>query len=94
MIRHIFKLEPYQNGSYWYCNDPALCGVKGQKWHLPARLLGLTMEYYLSLLVAVFNAEILGWDGNTLIYGFKSLEAAKRWCDYINYKSKLVGFMV
>ena len=94
MAMHVYKLEPFQNGTYWYCNDPAICGKKGPKWHIPARLLGLEMDKYLSLLVALFDAEILGWNGETLVYGFKTSGAAEKWCKYINSKAKQICFCI
>lgn len=93
-MAHIYQLEPFQNGSYWYCNDPVLCGYKGVKWHIPARLLGVDMKFYLSLLVCQFNAQILGWNGKTLVYGFKTETDAKKYCQYINKKAKSVAFIV
>ncbi len=95
MAAHVLKLDWWKNGAdSFYVGDINAIGQQGNQWYTPARLLGLSLERYIALLVSVFNANIQGYDGKTLVYCFKNKNDADKFCKYINQKAKSVAFYV
>ena len=87
-MAHILKYDTWQNGDNWYCGDINAIGQQGNQWYVPARLLGLSLDKYVAFLIAVFDANILGFNGKTLVYNFKTFSAADKFCKYINAKAE------
>lgn len=79
------KYTEWQNASgKWYCGNIADVAGESNKWWYPARVLNLPLEEYVKQLVEVHKAEIIGFDGKTLLYGWDNYEDAHRFVLYVN----------
>lgn len=66
-----------------------MCG-RSAKWYTPMRILNLTVEEYIHLLVDKFNAKALEYYAPTdfLTFGFETEREAKAFCNYINKEAR------
>jgi hypothetical protein len=62
-----------------------MCG-RSAKWYTPMRILNLTVEEYVYLLVDKFNAKALRYYAPTdyFTFGFETEKEAKTFCNYVN----------
>ena len=66
-----------------------MCG-RSAKWYTPMRILNLTVEEYVHLLVDKFNAKALRYYAPTdfLTFGFETEKEAKAFCHYVNKEAR------
>lgn len=66
-----------------------MCG-RSAKWYTPMRILNLTVEEYVHLLVDKFNAKALRYYAPTdfLTFGFETEKEAKAFCNYVNKEAR------
>ena len=91
---HLFQLSYWEfNGSY-YCNDVKNIGGKSCKWYVPMRILNLSVEEYIKLLIEKFNAKRLTYYAPTDYLGFCFLKEAdvKAFCSFVNKKAKSLNY--
>lgn len=59
---HLFKVSEWESASgHWYVADTSDLANDSAAWWIPARLLNLTLEDYIDLLVNTYNATIDGF---------------------------------
>lgn len=83
---HLYQMTCWCNGKYWHCNDiKNMCG-RSAKWYTPMRILELTVDEYVQLLVNKFNAKDLHYYAPTdyFGFGFETEKEAKAFCNYVN----------
>ena len=93
---HIYKVTHWESNGRWRVNDVTnLCG-KSAKWYAAMRLLSLSVDEYINLLVNTFHAIELKYFDTTdcLIFCFKTETEAKAYCNYINKQARLKHFYV
>ena len=66
-----------------------MCG-RSAKWYTAMRILNLTVEEYVHLLVDKFNAKALRYYAPTdfLTFGFETEKEAKAFCNYVNKEAR------
>lgn len=87
----MIKYSEWQSASgIWYCGNIADVAGDSNKWWYPARLIGLPIDEYVKQLVEIHKAIIFGFDGKTLIYGWKNYADVHKFVLYINriFKNK------
>ena len=53
---HLYKMTCWENAGTWHVNDVQnLCG-RSAKWYTPMRILNLSIEEYVDLLLNTFHA--------------------------------------
>lgn len=87
---HLYKVVCWQSGQYWHCNDIKNMSGRSAKWYTPMRILGLTVEEYVDLLINKFNAKALRYYAPTdyLGFHFETEKEAKAFCNYINKEAR------
>ena len=85
-MSHLYKLSCWECNGKWRVNDVTNLTGPSAKWYTPMRILNLSVEEYINLLVYTFNAKELHYYEPTNYLGFcflKEIEA-KRFCNYVN----------
>lgn len=91
---HLYKMTHWELSGKYYCNDVQNIGGKSCKWFTPMRILGLSVEDYVKLLIDTFHAEGLKYskEKDCLIFHFNTEKEAKSFCAYVNSKAKLISY--
>lgn len=88
---HLYQMtywvEP--NGTYHVNDVKNLCG-RSAKWYTPMRILNLSIEEYIDLLINTFNAKGIKYYPPTdyLSFYFIKEKEAKDFCSYVNKMAK------
>lgn len=88
---HLYKMTHWKSIKYWYVNDVTNLTGKSAKWYTPMRILNLSIEEYVDLLVNTFHAEGLFYYDDTDFFGFYFVEEkdAKAFCSHVNKQARL-----
>ena len=88
---HLYNMTCWENNGHYYCNDVDNLSGKSAKWYTPMRILNLSVEEYVKLLVDTFHASELEYfeKSDCLIFHFNTEKEAKSFCAYVNKKAKL-----
>ncbi len=88
---HLYTMTHWEMSGKYYCNDVQNIGGKSDKWYTPMRILGLSVDEYIKLLVNTFHAVGLKYSDKTdcLVFSFNTEKEAKSFCAYVNKKAKL-----
>ena len=81
----------------WYCNDISEIGrSQAGLWWAPARLLGLSLDEYVNLLIAKFKPDTIYYnqDTNVLVYSWKKQGDMRKFKRYINKMAREKNFIV
>ena len=88
---HLYKMTCWKNNSgVWSVNDIQNLAGRSAKWYTPMRILDLTIEEYIHLLVDMFHAQELYYyePTNYLNFYFSKEKDAKAFCSYVNKIAK------
>lgn len=91
---HLFQLSSWQSPSgKWYCNDVKGLNGYGGKWFTVMRLLDLSVEDYVNLLIK-YNAKDLEYYPITdiLMFHFDKEKDVKAFCSYVNKQAKIKNY--
>lgn len=93
MKLHVVKLTYWNVYDRWYCNDVTNLVGRSAKWYTPMRILNLSIEEYIDLLIK-YKAKGLKYYENTdfLSFYFTSESDVRRFCAYINSKAKKINY--
>ena len=85
----------WENTGKWHTNNTKDIGTIYCKWFVPMRILGLSIEEYVKLLINQFNAKGLYYYKPTDYLGFYFLteKEAKKFCSYVNKIAKQKSFI-
>ena len=91
---HLYNMSYWDISGYYYCNDVQNIGGKSCKWYVPMRILGLSIEEYINLLMNTFHAHGFKYCEKTdcLNFYFKTEKDVKSFCAYVNRKAKLSNY--
>ena len=91
---HLYNMTYWDISSYYYCNDVQNIGGRSCKWYTPMRILGLSVEEYIELLVNTFHASGIKYfdEKDFLNFHFNTEKDAKLFCAYVNRKAKLSNY--
>lgn len=84
---HLYKMTYWaDNGGKWHCNDVSNLSGRSAKWYTPMRILNLSVEDYINLLVRDFHAQNLYYypQSEYLGFSFEKETDAKAFCNYVN----------
>ena len=83
---HLYQMTCWESNGKWRVNDVKNLSGRSAKWYTPMRILGLSIEGYIDLLVNTFNAKNLYYYAPTdyLSFSFVKEKDAKAFCSYIN----------
>lgn len=91
---HQYQMTCWENAGVWHCNDIKNMAGRSAKWYTPMRILNLSIEEYINLLINTFNAQNLCYYAPTdhLYFSFKTQKEAKSFCSYINKAAKKINY--
>ena len=87
---HLFKLTTWESMGRWHVNDVKNLKGRSAKWYTPMRILNLSVENYINLLINTFHAKGLSYHSPTdyLAFYFETEKDAKAFCSYINRQAQ------
>lgn len=94
----LFKLKDFESGAkgkyYVHCED--LIGQPGPHWHIPARVLGISLEEFVNLLVVKYNAKGLCYnkENKFLFFYWDKQSECRRYKNEINAQARKINFQV
>jgi hypothetical protein len=92
---HLYKITCWESFGKWRCNDiQNLAGPSG-KWYTPMRILDLSVEEYIFLLIDTFHAQGFNYYAPTdlLSFYFTKEKDAKAFCSYINKRARQLNYI-
>ena len=88
---HLYQMSHWESTkNHWHVNDVKnLCG-RSAKWYTPMRVLNLSIDEYVDLLLNKFNAKGLKYypDTDYLGFYFSKEKDAKSFCLYVNKQAR------
>ena len=83
---HLYQLSCWGSTGRWYVNDVKNLAGRSAKWYVPMRILNLSIEDYINLLIGTFHAKGLYYYAPTdyLSFYFLNEKDAKAFCSYVN----------
>ena len=90
---HLYQISHWGSDQLWYTNDVKnLCG-RSAKWYTPMRILGLSVDEYIQLLLD-FKATGLHYYVPTdcLTFHFITEKDAKAFCSYVNKIARRLNY--
>lgn len=94
---HLYKTTEWEDASgNWLVNDVTSMTSIAMKWWIPMRMLNLTPEGYLRLLVDKFHINYAHYtaEANVLVFTFASQDAARKYKNWINKKARECNFIL
>lgn len=88
---HLYKATTWRSHRRWFVNDVTNLSGNSSKWYVPMRILDISIEDYITLLIDKFNAKGFFYYAPTdfLSFYFTKENDAKRFCSYINNIAKI-----
>ncbi len=94
MSAHIYKATCWESQKKWYVNDIQNLLGRSAKWYTPMRILNISVEEYIDLLINKFFAKDIKYYPSTdyLYFYFIKEKDAKAFCSYINKIAKNINY--
>lgn len=89
-MAHLYKATEWCNAGRWNVADTSDLAKDSAAWWIPARILNLSLEDYIMLLVNEYHATIDLWSPNSnngkslLLFSWKNYNDAHKYLLYIN----------
>lgn len=91
----IYQMEEWQGSSgRWYCEHIKSFPRNVQKWVVPARILGISADEYVKLLIFKYKPDHISFDGNTLVYSWNSQQKMRVFKNYMNAMARKANFEI
>ena len=86
---HLYQMTSWESLNRWHVNDVKNLSGHSGKWYTPMRILDLSVEEYINLLLS-FHAEGLNYYASTDYLGFyfPKEKDAKAFCSYVNKEAR------
>ena len=83
---HLYQMTCWESTGKWRVNDVKNLSGRSGKWYAPMRILNLSIEEYIDLLVNTFHAQGVNYYAPTdyLAFYFLTEKDAKAFCSYVN----------
>lgn len=94
---HIYKAVEWEGSpNHWYVNDVQELSTNAGKWWMPMRMLQITPEEYVNLLVKRFNANHMfySYEHDVLTFSFATQQEARKFKNWINAEARKRNFIV
>ena len=89
----LLKYEEWQSGSgQWYCNDTSDLTSARALWYTPARLLNVSLEKYVEMLINDFQVDYITFD-KILIYSWDSQAKMRKFKNWLNAEARKRNFI-
>lgn len=77
-----------------HCED--LIGQPGPHWHIPARILGITLEDFILLLKDKYDATIVSFnlENKFLLFSWDNLNKARSYKNEINAQARKTKYQI
>ena len=91
---HLYQISYWQGASgKWYCNDIKNLSGSSAKWYATMRMLGLSIEEFIQLLMNYRATNIYYYEPTDLLsFAFESEKEVRAFCSYVNKQAKLKKF--
>ena len=91
---HLYQMTCWESIGHWHVNDVKNLNGRSAKWYTPMRILDVSIEEYINLLVNTFHAEGIHYYAPTDYLGFYFLKEkdAKAFCSYVNKKARCSNY--
>lgn len=91
---HLYQMTAWESGGKWNVNDVKNLSGRSAKWYIPMRILDISIEEYIDLLVNTFHATGLYYYAPTdyLAFYFLKEKDAKAFCSYVNKKARIKNY--
>jgi len=91
---HLYQMTCWEQCGKWHVNDVKNLSGRSGKWYTPMRILDISIEEYINLLLNTFNAKGLYYYYPTdyLAFYFSSEKEAKSFCSYINKQARIKNY--
>ena len=91
---HLYQMTYWEIAGKWHVNDVKNLGGRSGKWYTPMRILNLSVEDYVNLLLKKFNAKGLHYhiDSDYLAFHFLKESEAKAFCAYVNKVARQMNY--
>ena len=84
----LFHLDEWQSTGtkIWYCEHTGSYPKNVQKWVVPARILGLSVDDFLKMLIKKFKPDHISYrkDGSFVSWGWNSQAEMRKFKNFIN----------
>lgn len=93
-MAHLLKVSEWTIGNKWYVADVSDLANDSSAWWHPARMLGLSLEDYIMLLINEYHATIVKWcpesnnNKSLLIFNWDKYSDAHRYLLDINRNAR------
>ena len=86
---HLYQMTCWESMGKWHVNDVKNLNGRSAKWYTPMRILNLSVEEYIALLIE-YNAKDIKYYAPTDYLGFYFPKEiyAKKFCSYVNKQAK------
>ena len=87
---HLYQMTCWESIGRWHVNDVKNLNGRSAKWYTPMRILNISMEEYINLLLNTFHAKEIYYYSSSdyLAFYFSKEKDAKAFCSYVNKKAK------
>lgn len=96
-MAHLYKVTEWKGASgLWYCNDVEDLGNGSGRWWVPARMLGLSLDRYVEMLVHDFKVDKISYneERDVLIYAWRKQADMRKYKNWINDKARKAQFYI
>lgn len=95
-MAHLYKASMWQGGSgKWFCGDIEDLGNHSGRWWVPCRLLEITPEDYIRMLIDDFNVSNIKYyySSNVLVFSWDNESDCRKYKNWINKKAREANYM-
>lgn len=92
---HLYNMTYWEAaGGKWRVNDVKNLSGRSAKWYTPMRILELSVEEYVYLLMNTFHAKGIRYYDSTdyLAFYFTTVSDARKFCAYVNKKARYSNY--
>jgi hypothetical protein len=96
-VKTVYKLVEWEGGSgLWYCEHTSSYPEGIQKWVLPARLLGMTVDEFLRWLIDTYKPDRVyhNEDCSFVGWAWKDQSMMRKYKNYINKVAREKNFLI
>ena len=90
---HLYQMTCWQATNKWCVNDVKNLGGRSGKWYTPMRILNLSVEEYINLLLKFHAQDIYYYEPTDYLnFSFAKERDAKAFCSYVNKIAKVRNY--
>ena len=93
----LYKCTEWQSASgIWYCEHTDSFPKDVQKWVVPARILGVSVDEFLKLLIEKFKPDHIYYsaDGSFVSWGWSKQSEMRKFKNWINAESRRKNYQI